>query len=143
MSKLLQNFLFNAKIDSIFYKASLRRSLIDVPHTQKTMLEEIGITTGKINKIHVLPINKKTALNLLKNKELVAVEVVKVDHDVILSTIKEYYPEFTVTEANAEQIHNDITPEGTEAINNDIRKFVEEEFKAARKISPGFSVVRH
>lgn len=159
MSKVFQNFLFANKIESIFYKASLRRSLVDVPHTQKAILESIGIKSRKLNRVHILPINKKTAIGLLKNKELVNVEVVKVDEDVIMSEIKKINPDFSVEQISAkpEQVNIEptedlldskaentfISPEVSEYINQNIRDFVENEYRLARKIEPGFSAVRH
>ncbi|KAL6951257.1 hypothetical protein ACO0OE_000492 [Hanseniaspora uvarum] len=159
MSKVFQNFLFANKIESIFYKASLRRSLVDVPHTQKTILESIGIKSRKLNRVHILPINKKTAIGLLKNKELVNVEVVKVDEDVIMSEIKKINPDFSIEQISAkpEQVNIEptedlldskaentfISPEVSEYINQNIRDFVENEYRLARKIEPGFSAVRH
>ncbi|CAI8507560.1 unnamed protein product [Hanseniaspora opuntiae] len=159
MSQVFKNFLFANKIESVFYKATLRRSLVDVPHTKKTLLENIGITSRKLNKIHILPINKKTAIGLLKNKEIVDVEVVKVDEDVILGEIKKINPDFSIEsisseaqQASIEQTsdllepeaaNTAIPPEVSEYINESIKEFIRNEYSLARKIDPGFSVVRH
>ncbi|KAL6935511.1 uncharacterized protein HGUI_02748 [Hanseniaspora guilliermondii] len=159
MSQVFKNFLFANKIESVFYKATLRRSLADVPHTKITLLENIGITSRKLNKVFILPINKKTAVGLLKNKEIVNVEVVKVADDVIMEELKKINPDFSIDSISSEALQSSIEnkqiplesesentfipPEVSEYINESIREFVRNEYNLARKIEPGFSVVRH
>ncbi|AJS85283.1 BPK_HP2_G0041380.mRNA.1.CDS.1 [Saccharomyces cerevisiae] len=57
----------------VFYKVTLRRSLIGVPHTTKSIVKSLGL--GKRGSIVYKKVNPAIAGSLAKVKELVKVEV--------------------------------------------------------------------
>ncbi|XBW38135.1 hypothetical protein QEN19_003731 [Hanseniaspora menglaensis] len=165
-SMLTNTMLRNFKIHTIYYKISLRRSLIDMPHQKKHVIQDVlGMKTGKLHQVHLLPVNRSIAGHLLDNKELLNVELLEVEPEYIEKKLSEYIEnlgilpnvgqkigltemeETEVTKADADEFKNSLLLNMIEEDEKHVNKFLKDEilkeFKTARKIDSGFSVTRY
>lgn len=158
--------LHNLNIHTLYYKISLRRSLIDMPHQKKHVIQDVlGIKTGKLHQIQLVPVNRSFASHILDNKELLTVELLEVEPEYIEKKLKQYIEdigivptvgqkigltemeETEVTQADVDDYKDSILMNMLEEdgmhVNKFLKKEIIKEFKTARKIEPGFSVTRH
>ena len=158
--------LHNLNIHTLYYKISLRRSLIDMPHQKKHVINDVlGIKTGKLHQVQLLPVNRTIASHLLDNKELLNVELLEVEPEYIENKLMSYIDaigivpkvgdkigltemeETEVTQEDADDYKNSLfmnmLEEDSRHVNKFLRDEITKEFKAARKIEPGFSVARN
>lgn len=165
-SVITKSLLHNLKINTLYYKVSLRRSLIDMPHTKKHVIcDVLGIKNGKLHQIQLLPVNKTIASHLLDNKELLSVELLEVEPKYIENKLNKYIEDMGIlpevgqriglTEMEETEVTKDdvddykksllmnIIEEDNKSVNRFLKEEVIKEFKLARTIAPGFAVTRY